>query len=426
LALKRYALLIWLFSLLLFWEAACDVALWSVKRLWHITYTPIQEDALDPGQRDVLEKLIEGRTEYVAHDQDLGWTIKPNGSTDLFRANSAGLRGDKEYSELPSSELVRIATFGDSFTHGDEVRNEDTWQAQLERCNAKLEVLNFGVGGYGPDQAYLRYQKVGRKYSASIILIGFLSENIYRTMNVFRPFYAPHNSLPLSKPRFLVQDGKFILLPNPLSDLQHYRKLLDEPAAMLKQLGSNDWFYHNRYRAGPLDIVPSVRLFKMFRYQFLENDEFLYHPQTEAFKLSLGVLSKFVNDARIDSSHPVIVLFPGMADVERAIRGQPTLYKALLQALREKDLDVVDLIEAFSSKGNASELKRLFENNGHYSKSGNAVVTNYLYKVIANALREQQLHMPEGHTEFNGTFKIDEGNRYLGDAQCRQPESRYN
>ena len=56
-------------------------------------------------------------------DAELGWTVKPSGHSEEYRANSEGIRSDVSYSDAPAPGVLRIATFGDSFTHGDEVAN---------------------------------------------------------------------------------------------------------------------------------------------------------------------------------------------------------------------------------------------------------------------------------------------------------------
>lgn len=52
----------------------------------------------------------------------------------------------------------RIAIVGDSFTFKLEVPYEKTWGHQFEiALGPGWQVLNFGVDGYGLDQAFLRY-----------------------------------------------------------------------------------------------------------------------------------------------------------------------------------------------------------------------------------------------------------------------------
>ena len=53
----------------------------------------------------------------------------------------------------PGNECITL--YGDSFTYGEEVDHEDAWSNRLaERIGC--HVGNYGVGGYGSDQALLR------------------------------------------------------------------------------------------------------------------------------------------------------------------------------------------------------------------------------------------------------------------------------
>jgi hypothetical protein len=75
---------------------------------------------------------------------------------------------------------------GDSFTFGLEVRYEDTWPRQLERLlGPEFQVLNFGVDGYGVDQAYLRYRRDGLAWRPEIVVLGVIDDDFRRTMCVY-------------------------------------------------------------------------------------------------------------------------------------------------------------------------------------------------------------------------------------------------
>ena len=75
-----------------------------------------------------IKQLLRGETQYVAFDPLLGWSIKKNGMAHQYCANSLGIRATREYGAQPAPGKLRIATFGDSFTHGSEVANDETWQ----------------------------------------------------------------------------------------------------------------------------------------------------------------------------------------------------------------------------------------------------------------------------------------------------------
>jgi hypothetical protein len=165
--------------------------------------------------------LIKSPKAYGQYDTDLGWSIAPNktGKHGLYRSNSQGIRADKDYSEKPDTGVIRIAVFGDSFTHGNEVDNTETWPAQLEKllieAGYNVEVLNFGVMSYGTDQAYLHWERDGKPFQPHIVLMGIQAENIFRNVNVFRPCYIPNAGITLSKPRAINKNGKLKWVNQP-------------------------------------------------------------------------------------------------------------------------------------------------------------------------------------------------------------------
>ena len=167
---------------------------------WEITlFFPFPKEDFSCVHRKILGSVIAGTTEYDVYSRALGWTIRPHGaSPPLYQANAQGIRADAECEEDPAGPL-RLAAFGDSFTHGDDVPNAAAWPARLAQT-LDVPVLNFGVGGDGLDQAYLRYLGEGRRYRPAVVLIGLMSGDPLRHVTVYRPFYSSHTGMPLAKP----------------------------------------------------------------------------------------------------------------------------------------------------------------------------------------------------------------------------------
>ena len=42
------------------------------------------------------------------------------------------------------------------------------------------EIINLGVSGYGMDQAFLRWQKLGKKFKPDLVIFGLQMENVRR------------------------------------------------------------------------------------------------------------------------------------------------------------------------------------------------------------------------------------------------------
>ena len=84
------------------------------------------------------------------------------------------------------SAAYRIALIGDSFTFSDEVGYEESWAYKLERkLRPQVQVLNFGVSGYGIDQAYLRYTRDVRPWHPDIVVLGYIRADVWRTGRVY-------------------------------------------------------------------------------------------------------------------------------------------------------------------------------------------------------------------------------------------------
>ena len=162
-------------------ESVSYGGLYILSRTRDVNYEPV--DVISKEQRKILREHLKGKFNYTVYNSKLGWTIKKNGTSKLYQANSSGVRSSKDYELDPPNNILRIATFGDSFTHCDNVGNDETWQAILESFDTDLEVMNFGVGGYGLDQSYLRYLDDGQQYKPHIVFIGFMVTNIFRNVN---------------------------------------------------------------------------------------------------------------------------------------------------------------------------------------------------------------------------------------------------
>lgn len=346
----------------------------------HLYFEPV--DVISDRHRRILNKHLQGESGYLVLSPALGWTIKEDGKSSLYRANSDGIRSNHEYKLTPPENVLRIAAFGDSYTHGDEVGNDATWQAVLENRNPRLEVMNFGVGGYGLDQAYLRYLEHGQQYKPHIVFIGFMPGNIFRHVNTFRPFYKPDTGLPLAKPRFTVTNSALTLVTNPLPSRDDYSALLSRPQAMLSRLGAGDYYYPRRYKSGYFDFSPTSRLVSMLasRMTYDPGDGIIRHgrydEKSEAFKITTSIFDRFYSDVTRNTATPVIVVFPSRSDVERYRRDGVKVYSPLLSHLDAANYKYIDLMEAFGTDASGIDVGDIFD--GHYSRQGNELVAAHI------------------------------------------------
>jgi hypothetical protein len=131
-------------------------------------------------------------TEFHTSDPNLGWKLKPGASGEwtwegasFVQVNSEGLR-DREHTKAKPPNTLRVAVLGDSFTEAIQVPLEQTFWSKLERklgnCQAvkgrkNVEVINFGVMGYGTAQELIMLRKKVWDYSPDIVILAFFIGN---------------------------------------------------------------------------------------------------------------------------------------------------------------------------------------------------------------------------------------------------------
>lgn len=379
-------------------EVACLLALFALHKVRGIAYEPFPRLGLSGAQRDAIVKMVEGRSEYYTHHAEYGWSIKPGGAFEDYRANRQGLRADREYDPLPPEGVVRIACFGDSFTHGDEVSNSNKWTAVLERSAPNLEVLNFGVGGYGVDQAYLRFTHEGPAYRPHVVMIGFMTDNIERHVNVYRPFVRAHTLMPMTKPRFHVKDGALRLQRNPLPKQAQYLDLLKNPRRIVEDLREHDYHARHAYHESDWDVLAKVRLLKLSVSSLLKGRAItrngVFIRGTEPYIVTLHLIEQFAADVKKAGATPVVVLFPGAEDLRAARRGRPLPYAPLREDLEQRGHLVLDTHDGFREVADRHRVKSLCR--GHYSALGNHVVADYMHRwLVARGLLPGDAPRPE-------------------------------
>ena len=111
-----------------------------------------------------------------------GWYRKEGEA--YVRINSDGLR-DREHAKPKPPHTLRIAVLGDSYTEAFQVPSGDRFCAVLERklreCAAfsgrDVEVINFGVSGYGTTQELITLRQKVWQYEPDVVLLTVTTSN---------------------------------------------------------------------------------------------------------------------------------------------------------------------------------------------------------------------------------------------------------
>src|SRR5918996_2597362 len=134
----------------------------------------------------------------------------------LIRVNGQGFRCNHEFQEKKSDKF-RVLLFGDSFTAGDGVSNEERFGDQLERMNPGLEVFNFGLPGTGTDQQYLTYQQFASAIDYDLLILAIFVENVRRVDSHYRLYTTDQDELvAYAKPYYVLESGRLVLKNVPV------------------------------------------------------------------------------------------------------------------------------------------------------------------------------------------------------------------
>ena len=242
-------------------------------------------------------------------------------------SNARGLRGSRDYAYERSPGAPRILVLGDSFTFGEEVGDDETYAAQLERMLPGAEVLNLGVHGYGHDQMLIYLQEEGVRYRPDVVLLGFLPDDMERNLLGFRDY---------AKPRFVLQDGRLDLRGTPVP----------EPQALIAR---EPW--RSRF-ADLLDM-----LWQGYRWRSGARP-------AEMRRLTLALLDAMAETARACGAQPAFAYLPVYGEITRTDPGMTTRERFFFNHCRERDIPAIYLRPAFERRmKEGAELKTY----GHWS-----------------------------------------------------------
>lgn len=332
--------------------------------------------------------LQESDDSIITYHEFLGWAPRPGSvsANGMYHYNSQGIRsGVPAFSDRPAEGVLRIALFGDSFTHGDDVPYEHSFGAVLEKkldeAGIPAEVLNFGVGGYGIDQAMLRFKQQGAAFAPHLVVLGFQPENLKRNLNLIRPLYDPRSGLPFAKPRFILTGQGISLINVPVLP----------PSRLVDTLRNfDDWELRpHEYFYDPVDfqtswwqgskLLATVVDLKAGRQDNWLLKRIIFQEKSEEQQVGWAVVQAFQQEVAAVGARFMIVHLPSHPEMElHAGLGRWT-YQTFLDALDEQ-YDVVHPEAALIRAANDGGFGEIFA--GHYNKKGNRIIAEAMFSHI--------------------------------------------
>lgn len=316
------------------------------------------------------------------YDPDLGWGPVSN------TVNSIGARSNHEYVDLEHT----ISIYGDSYAWGDGVSVEDSWAMQLED-RIDCGVLNFGVGGYGTDQAQMRMERKYPSARSSTVVMCIQVENVMRNVNIYRGFFRPGFDPP--KPRYIPK-GDALVVFNPFDSPEAVREILLEDPDKLIELGKKydsscrEMLVGGRpWRMGfPYTYQVAVRLPFICRhvgYRLSKLGRHVHHfdEGSEGLDIMQRIIQRFQDYAEQEGFTPAVVIFPTPRDVFRHVAYGDVPYKNLITFLDGTGLPYHDLLEDLSQTGDPRDL--MVNRAHHVNEEGSRIVAESVVEFLHSA-----------------------------------------
>lgn len=361
----------------------------------------IQKDELPILSNKSLKKFF-----HHGYDSELGWVRKPNtfhlesgkyGET-KWSINGNGARTNPGFDETVS----KISCYGDSFTFCRQVKDYETWEHFLSKLQ-KTNVLNFGVGNYGIDQALLRLKREYSKNKTPIVILAVVPDTISRILSIWKHYYEYGNTFGF-KPRFIIRNGELELIKNPIDSetkFYNYKKYL----GIIKKY---DFFYTKKFKREKIHFPYMLTLFKnptrnfsiiywVLKIQCLkklgkEYSKIEWKPMQIIMKINLNWRIKLFKESNI------IELLKKNIE-EYILFSKQQEFKAVFLFLPQKD----DLIF----------IKKNYNFYENFIKDISTMNGLYMFDITKNLLKLQNLdELYSDSNEYGGHFSL-EGNKKI-------------
>ena len=319
--------------------------------------------------------------------------------------NSIGARSKREYSNLENT----ISVYGDSYTFGDGVDVEHCWATQLEG-RLGCGVLNFGVGGYGTDQALMRLEQKHKAVPSKTVLFCIQAENVLRNLTIHRGFYVGGAHPP--KPRYILSgDGLSLLNPYPTTDAVR-RLLIDDQPSFIELACKHDdlcqemlvngqpWSLRFPYTYQMAARFPFLSRRVKGKLNHLGRHAEHYQEGSAGLEVMKRIVVRFHQFADERGFKPFVVVFPAPRDIYRHINFDDVPYQNLLDFFESEQIAYYDFLGDFSASGNPKPLW-----STEFITSANSVA-NWLPK-SSKRLYDLTTPCPRSARRSNPTSTID-------------------
>lgn len=317
---------------------------------------------------------------------EVGWHMIPNKTTHLrwrsydyvVTANALGFPGPL-YPVQKAPNTFRILVTGDAFTSAEGVNTDEAWPHLLEKklskkMNQNVEVLNFGITGYGPEQYCAVIEKYAPIYHPDLIIVETFVNDFDDVMTSNETF---RESIGFEKPP---QDGIVSMLY--LSQLRAWihLKIIDPILdTVLRRPNSEGYFF------GYFLAFDTSR--KEFHKISKSKTRDCFEKIKEVADQIHSSLIVFMAPSSIQVCLPEqLIYYPKYVDFNDPAHFDKDLPQRKMKDIADSlDIKFYDLRDVLKSKGKCYYQPR----NMHWTNEGHEVTADYLADIVAESLHNR-------------------------------------
>ncbi len=284
-------------------------------------------------------------------DAELGWVL-----CDGFHGGSVdGSKGFYAYDPEDGARRVvnfldrdcRIHTYGNSFTHCDQVSDGETWQEYLA-AHLQEPIRNYGIGGYSVYQAYRRMLVTEATHPAEYVILNVWDDDHFRNLDAWRSIRSGgQGRFTLPHLRVNLDSGTCEERENLCSMPEDLYRLCDE-TWVWETFREDPMLHAVMAREGKGDVRTAAKAFGADALANASSDAVVYQAQTEAALLATRhVIEKAKTFCDSNGKKLLVLLSFSSRSVRDALEGKPLFDQTFLDWLATADVDWIDLRDAF-------------------------------------------------------------------------------
>jgi hypothetical protein len=299
----------------------------------------------------------------------------------------------------PGGECATV--YGDSFTYASDVSDEEAWPNLLSG-RLRCRIGNFGVGGYGTDQAYLRFE-YNSADRAPVTLLGIHPTDAMR--NLTRNGYLAFGAYPTSfKPRFVHKGDKLTLLPLPTVALDQLDEFAQHPGRFLRD---DMLIPGSRFGPVPAEFPFSLTLLRVVSRPSVHNWLLgrpswfnFYQPGDDSTGLEVieGIIGKFVTLCTDRHKQCAVLLFPSPNSYAYYQKTGQSPLESLTRDLKRRGVRYLDLTPGFAKALAGKQFCDLVDGPescaGHFNAQGNKLVAALVHEFL---MQSPDVHIPQSN-----------------------------